>query len=80
MINNEILRFENGIKEDGFSSLQPNVSAANQGIAKNESFVDGADEKITPSEGLSMSNKNVESTRNCMGQGSVYSNMEMVMK
>lgn len=53
MINNEILRYENGIKEDG-----PQITTANKGLAKNETIIDGPDDKGAPSEAVSISNKN----------------------
>lgn len=55
MINNEILRFENGIKED--APVQPNACAADASVTKLDPFADGIEDKIAPSEGLSTMNK-----------------------
>ena len=81
IVNNEILRFENGIKEDGCGGLQnTNTFAANQSTKK-ESLTDGGnDERVPPSEGVSVGNKQLDSANDSLGYGSVYSNMEMVMK
>ena len=58
-MNNEILRFENGIKEDGFNGGQ-NANTVNKAETKNESIIDKIvfDEKVAQSESaISIPNK-----------------------
>ena len=83
MVNNEILRFENGIRDESM----PRGSTAKS--AKNESQMDAAsiaDEKFAPSQsalstfGNARLNTQIGNKENPLDQGSVYSNMEMVMK
>lgn len=76
IINNEILRFENGIKEDG-----PGTIATHQIDSKNEQAHEREEDRLMSASEISVGqNAAAQNTDNKQGQGSVYSNLEMVMK